>query len=67
MRARPGGIGYPVPMSSFVFVIVLLLILAGIIITTMSRRGSGITERPHPGDQGAPGAAEPTEFEGDPR
>lgn len=50
--------------GAWIFIVVLLVILAGVIYGFYTRRGSGIDEHPHDGGNGAPGAEGRSEVSG---
>lgn len=50
--------------GSFVFLAIVVLILAGVVFGFYTRRGSGIDEHPSDGSEGAPGAQGRSEVSG---
>ena len=50
--------------GAWIFIIVLLVILGGIIYGFFTRSGSGISDHPHDGEGSAPGAKGPSEPSG---
>lgn len=56
-------IPFAVTPGAYIFIAVVILLVVALVLTSYTRRGSGISEHPIDDRSAAPGSAGPTEFE----
>ncbi len=52
-----------VTSGAWIFIVIVVVVVVGLILTSYTRRGSGINEHPIDDRSAAPGSTGPTEFE----